>query len=55
VNEEGTEAAAATSVGISFTSIGDNYFYVNKPFLCVVKERNTNAILFIGKIVNPLN
>ncbi len=55
VNEEGTEAAAATSVGIGVTSMPDNYFIANKPFLFFIKEKNTNAILFIGKIVEPVD
>ena len=55
VNEEGTEAAAVTSVGIGFTSMPDNYFIANKPFLFIIKEKNTNAILFIGKIMEPVN
>lgn len=52
VNEEGTEAAAVTSVEIEFTSIG-NYISFNRPFLFVIAERSTGAILFIGKLVNP--
>ncbi|MFC2114247.1 serpin family protein [Bacteroidota bacterium] len=52
VNEEGTEAAAVTSVGISFTSISQ--FAANKPFLFVIKERNTQSILFVGKVMKPV-
>ncbi len=52
VNEEGTEAAAVTSVEIGLTSTG-NYFMVNKPFLFAITERSTGAILFIGKVLNP--
>jgi serpin B len=55
VNEEGTEAAAVTVVGM-FTS-GDGSsgssvidFFVNKPFLFVIKEKSTNVILFMGKM-----
>jgi len=56
VNEEGTEAAAVTIVGIFETSNGgDNpyYFTVNKPFLFAIKERDTDAIIFIGKVMEP--
>jgi len=54
VNEEGTEAAAATSVGISFTSMPQEvWFLANKPFLFFITEKNTSCILFIGKITNP--
>lgn len=54
VNEEGTEAAAVTSVGISYTSVQPTpqpiHFIVNKPFLFAIKEKSTGIILFIGKI-----
>ncbi len=53
VNEEGTEAAAVTSIGVGVTSVG-NYFKVNKPFLFIIYEKNTNTILFIGKVINPI-
>jgi serine protease inhibitor len=53
VHEEGTEAAAVTSVEINFTSIQE--FRANKAFLFCIKERNTNAILFVGKLMNPNN
>lgn len=54
VNEEGTEAAAVTIIGIELTSIGDSHvFIVNKPFVFAIRERTTNTILFIGKVVNP--
>jgi len=54
VNEEGTEAAAVTSVGIGYTSMPDNYLIANKPFLFVIKEKNTKAVIFIGKIMEPV-
>ena len=53
VDEQGTEAAAVTSVIVGTTSAGDNYIYADKPFLFVIKEKQTNAILFIGKVANP--
>ncbi|MCK4631144.1 MAG: serpin family protein [Bacteroidales bacterium] len=56
VNEEGTEAAAVTAVEISFTSIGDETFipfYVNQPFIFAIKEKYTNAIIFMGKVMEP--
>ena len=57
VNEEGTEAAAVTIVGIEYTSVGNNPekipFMVNKPFLFVLTEKDTEAILFIGKVSKP--
>jgi len=57
VNEEGTEAAAVTSVEIDFTSIGDGdltpTMRVDHPFIFAIHEINTGTILFIGKIVKP--
>lgn len=52
VNEEGTEAAAVTSVEIGYTSIGDNLIF-DRPFIFVIREVSTGAILFIGKLANP--
>ena len=55
VNEEGTEAAAVTIVGMEYTSVGDTpyIFTVNKPFLFAIKERDTQAIIFLGKVMEP--
>jgi len=53
VNEEGTEAAAVTSVEISLTSAGPSGIMFNKPFLFAIKEKYTNVILFIGKVTEP--
>ena len=55
VNEEGSEAAGATSVEIEITTNepgepGWEPFTVNKPFLFLIKENTTGAILFIGKV-----
>jgi serpin B len=56
VNEEGTEAAAVTIVGIEYTSVGGDtpyQFVVNRPFLFAIKERDTEAIIFLGKVMEP--
>ena len=57
VNEEGTEAAAVTAVEISLTSAGGGngtiFFHVNKPFIFAIKEKYTNTIIFIGKVMEP--
>ncbi|MDR1090083.1 MAG: serpin family protein [Prevotella sp.] len=53
VNEEGTEAAAVTSVEMIYTSAEKPQsmdFLVNQPFLFAIKENSTGVILFIGKI-----
>ena len=52
VDEEGTEAAAATSVGVSITSLGPS-FIVDRPFLFAVRERASGAILFLGRVTDP--
>lgn len=52
VNEEGTEAAAVTSVGIELTSAPMEYL-VNRPFLFAIREVNSGLILFTGLIRNP--
>ncbi len=55
VNEEGTEAAAATAVAASVTSMpGQSYsIRLDKPFIYVIYETTTNTITFMGRVVNP--
>ena len=57
VNEEGTEAAAATVVAIGTTGIDGGKVYpvirVDRPFLFAIRENHSGTILFIGKIVEP--
>ena len=48
VNEEGTEAAAVTTTGLATTS-APTIFNANHPFLYVISEQQTGAILFIGQ------
>jgi len=51
VNEEGTEAAAVTNVGVSLTSMPVRRpFIVDRPFVFVLRERLSGTILFMGKI-----
>ena len=52
VNEEGTEAAAVTSVEMEITSVGP-LMRVDRPFVFVIRENKSQTILFIGKIVEP--
>lgn len=52
VNEEGTEAAAATGIGIRATSAPPE-FRANHPFIFLIQEKDTGIILFLGKMVNP--
>ena len=52
VNEEGTEAAAVTNVGISLVSMPVHIpFRVDRPFIVVLRERLSGTVLFMGKIV----
>ncbi len=56
VNEEGTEAAAVTVVEIRETSAvpGSGVsFILDKPFLFVIREKTSNAIVFMGKVGKP--
>jgi serine protease inhibitor len=55
VDEEGTEAAAATSVTIGVTSAGPDHvvFRAHRPFVFAIRERLTGTILFVGKIIAP--
>lgn len=55
VNEEGTEAAAVTAVGVGTTSIGPGIpvVRVDRPFILAIREHHSGAILFIGKVHVP--
>ena len=52
VDEEGIEAAAATSVAISLTSMPPG-ITVDRPYLLAIRERLSGTILFIGAIRDP--
>ena len=57
VNEEGTEAAATTSVGIVATSLRDEpepfRMIVDRPFFCAIRDNQTGSLLFMGSIIDP--
>lgn len=54
VNEEGTEAAAATAVEMATKSFRqDPVFRADHPFLCLIRDNQSGSILFMGRIVNP--
>ncbi len=53
VNEEGTEAAAVTSVGMGTTSVGPPVFNVDRPFVFALRENLSGTILFMGVIRHP--
>ena len=57
VNEEGTEAAAATSVGVMLTSAQmptqPFEMVVDRPFFCAIRDNQTGTLLFMGSIQEP--
>lgn len=54
VNEEGTEAAAVTTVGVGETSLPSvPTVIVDHPFVLAIRERLSGTILFLGKITRP--
>ncbi len=52
VNEEGTEAAAATAVIVELTAMPDT-FMADHPFVFLIQHEETGAILFMGTIMDP--
>jgi serpin B len=58
VNEEGTEAAAATAVAVAPYKLTKPpppppVFRADHPFLFLIRDRRTGAILFMGRVTNP--
>ncbi|MBN1391756.1 MAG: serpin family protein [Sedimentisphaerales bacterium] len=56
VNEEGTEAAAATGVVVGVTSVGPKetpVFRADHPFLFLIRDNNSGSILFMGRVMSP--
>ena len=56
VNEEGTEAAAATGVVMKLTSIRPDQtpvFRADHPFLFLIRDKTSGSILFLGRVLNP--
>ena len=57
VDEDGTEAAAATAVVMATTSAAQPdqpvTFTVDRPFVFAIRDQSTNAILFLGHIGDP--
>ncbi|CAN5447938.1 serpin family protein [soil metagenome] len=58
VNEKGTEAAAATAIEMSVTSAQMNpkppfEMVCDRPFIVVIRDQQTDALLFMGAIVDP--
>lgn len=55
IDEQGTEAAAVTSIGMATTSTGQEppSYICDRPFGIVISENTSNTILFMGRIKSP--
>ncbi|MGB0386002.1 MAG: serpin family protein [Ardenticatenaceae bacterium] len=55
VDEAGTEAAAATSVGMTLSSapVDPALMRLDRPFLFLIRDNRTGTILFVGRVLNP--
>ncbi len=56
VDEDGTEAAAATAVVMeagSMPSAPEAEFYADHPFIFFIQEKKTGQILFMGRVMDP--
>lgn len=55
VDEKGTEAAAATAVVMSALSAisGEIELTVDRPFIFLIQDQTSGAILFVGRVLNP--
>ena len=56
VNESGTEAAAVTTVIVGVTSLPPDpkELTIDRPFLFVLYDRQSGAVLFVGRVLNPV-
>ena len=55
VDEQGTEAAAATGIVFGITSVLADEVTMNcsRPFLYLIREETTGSILFMGHVIDP--
>jgi serpin B len=54
VNEEGTEAAAATGVVVTLRAAPAHpEFRADHPFVFLIRDNHSGSILFVGRVVNP--
>ncbi|XP_026003981.1 leukocyte elastase inhibitor-like isoform X1 [Astatotilapia calliptera] len=53
VNEEGTEAAAATAGMVAFCMLREEHFRADHPFLFFIRHNKTKSILFFGRFSSP--
>ena len=52
VNEEGSEAAAVTAVGVTATSVPSSV-RLDRPFIFLIREKATGVVLFMGQLTQP--
>jgi serpin B len=56
VNEHGTEAAAATMIAVGATAAEPEppaEVHVDRPFLFMIHDRETDSVLFMGRVMDP--
>nr|XP_020754810.1 serpin A3-5 isoform X4 [Odocoileus virginianus texanus]XP_020754811.1 serpin A3-5 isoform X4 [Odocoileus virginianus texanus] len=53
VDEEGTEGAAATGIGMEKTAFPRTTVRFDRPFLIAIVLKDTQSIIFLGKVTNP--
>ncbi|MGB6874316.1 MAG: serpin family protein, partial [Dehalococcoidia bacterium] len=55
VDEAGTEAAAATAVIMEYSAVPESLMEVtvDRPFIFLIRDIETGAILFVGRVMNP--
>jgi serpin B len=57
VDEEGSEAAAVTSIGVTAAAVARPVepfrMIVDRPFFCAIEDRRSGALLFVGAIYDP--
>ena len=53
VDEQGSEAAAATAVVKKRGPVRAKIFKVNHPFLVLIRDKLTGSILFMARILDP--
>ena len=53
VNEEGTEAAGASGVGMTYSIPRYEMMTIDHPFIFLIRDIETGTILFMGRVMDP--
>jgi serpin B len=53
VDEEGTEAAGATGVVIGIAAAPQTTLTIDQPFVFLIRDIQTGAIIFVGRVLDP--